>query len=164
MESPKFISWINNTFDMSSVTVVLQTEWCLSTHIQSSTIFLLMIKKHAAAILIRRQSTGLYAFWPHIDAWACNVCHPNITALKTSVDRGNESSWAGTALSKAARLSDAFMRVTSLWMAVILKKWNNKLKKYAIVRLKNIVFTLQQHWRWELAEVTGRTEDHPLLH
>ena len=28
-----------------------------------------------------------YAFWPHIEARACNVCHPNITALRTSVDR-----------------------------------------------------------------------------
>ena len=28
-----------------------------------------------------------YAFWPHIEARACNVRHSYITALKTSVDR-----------------------------------------------------------------------------
>ena len=27
-----------------------------------------------------------YTFWPHIETRACNVRHPNITALRTSVD------------------------------------------------------------------------------
>ncbi|QQP51133.1 Putative transposable element [Caligus rogercresseyi] len=32
-----------------------------------------------------------YAFWPHIETKACNICHPNIDALKAAVNQ----EWAG---------------------------------------------------------------------
>ena len=59
----------SNPFDMSSVT---STGWSPSTHIQSSATFtvgvkfLLIVEKHVAAILARRQPTGLrlpVAYW-----------------------------------------------------------------------------------------------------
>lgn len=86
------VPWISNTFDMSSVTVVLQQDGAPAhtsnrvqgfLHEQNFSFW----PKNMWPPYSPDVNPLDYAFWPHIQAKACRVRHPNITALKTSVDR-----------------------------------------------------------------------------
>ena len=58
----ELVSWINNTFDIFSVTVMLQQDGALvrtSNRVQHSANFLLLVEKHVAVLLARRQPIGL---------------------------------------------------------------------------------------------------------
>ena len=114
----KLVLWINNTSDMSSLTVVLQQDDAparISNRVQH---FLReqnfsFWSKNMWPLFSPDANSLDYAFWLHIEIRACNGCHPST---------GNGWPWAGTTLSKATRLSDAVLRVSSLRMAVILNK------------------------------------------
>ena len=103
----KLVPWINNTFNMSSVTVVLQQDGAPAHTSKWVQHFLKEQNFSWSKNMWPPFSSDVnplnYAFWPHIEARDCNVPHPNIAALRTSIGR----EWmarAGTTLSKAARL------------------------------------------------------------
>lgn len=86
------VPWINNAFDMSSVSVVLQQDGApahTSNRVQN------FLQEQNFSFWSKNMWPPFspdanpldYAFWPHVEAKACNVRHPNITALKTSVDQ-----------------------------------------------------------------------------
>ena len=88
----KLVSWINNTFDMSSVIVVLQQDGAPA-HTSIRVQRFLQEQNFSSWSKNMRPPFSPdanpldYSFWPHIEAKACNIDHSNITALRTSVDR-----------------------------------------------------------------------------
>ena len=88
----KLVPWINNTFDMSSVTVVLQQDEVPAhssnrvQHFLQEQIFCFWSRNMWPPFSPDTNPLD-YAFWLHIEARACNVRHINITAFRTSVDR-----------------------------------------------------------------------------
>ena len=88
----KFVPWTNNTSAMSSVNAVLQQKGAPA-HTFSRVYHFLQEQNFSfwSKIMWPPYSPDAnsldYAFWPHIETRACNVPHPNITALRTSVIR-----------------------------------------------------------------------------
>ena len=87
----KLVPWINNISDMSSVTAMLQHD---DAPAQTSNRVQHFVQEQRATFWPKNMwppiSLGTnpldYTFWSHIEARACNVRHPNIAALRTSVD------------------------------------------------------------------------------
>ena len=88
----KLVTWINNSFDMSFVTLVLQQDGAPA------------LAPNRLQHFLQEQNSSLwaknmwppfspdanpldYAFWPHIKARVCNVCHPNSTTLDQNIRR-----------------------------------------------------------------------------
>ena len=87
----KLVLWINNPFDMSSATVMLQQDGAPA-HTSSRVQYFL--QEQNCSFLSKNMSLYSsdanpldYALWPHIEASWCTVFPLNLTVLRTSVDR-----------------------------------------------------------------------------
>ena len=88
----KLVPRINNIFDMSFVTVVLQQD---SAPALTSNRLQHFLQEQNFSFWSKNKWPPFSpdanpldnAFCPHIEAKACNIRHPNATALRTSVDR-----------------------------------------------------------------------------
>ena len=118
----KLVPRIIKTFDISSVTVVLQQVSAPDhasnrvQHFLQKQNFSFWSKNMWPLFSPDAQLTGL-RFLQHIEVKACNVLYTSITALRASVN----PEWMDY-LSKAARLSDDVMGVSLLQISFILNK------------------------------------------
>ena len=85
--SDKLVPWIDNTFDMSLSLLCFNRTVPQHTHPMECNLSCKSKISTSGQPFSPDASTLGYAFWPHIEARACNVRHPNITALRTSVHR-----------------------------------------------------------------------------
>ena len=110
----KLIPWINNIFDMSSVTVVPQHTHSIEGNLSCKS-------KKMGPPFSTDASLLDYVIWPHIEV-GCAIFVTKTLPSSEHPSTGNEWARAGTTLLKAARLTDAVLRVSSLLKTVRLNK------------------------------------------